>query len=56
MNGQVVGRWEIDDEGKQKKIVMSIYTKDAKKHLEKIKEIRGNLEEFVNDKLLPISN
>jgi len=56
LNGRVVGRWEIDDEGKQKKVVTSIYTKDAKKHLSNIEEVRANLEEFVNKRLLPISS
>ncbi|MGY5881270.1 MAG: winged helix DNA-binding domain-containing protein [Candidatus Thorarchaeota archaeon] len=56
LNGRVVGRWEIDDEGKQKKVVMSIYEKDAKKRLSKIEEVRANLEEFVNKRLLPISS
>ncbi|MHA1136576.1 MAG: winged helix DNA-binding domain-containing protein [Candidatus Thorarchaeota archaeon] len=55
LNGRVVGRWEIDDDGKQKKIVTSICVKGAKKNLEKIEEVRVNLEEFVNNKLLPIS-
>ena len=55
LNGRVVGRWELDDEGMQKKVVMSIYTKDAKKHLTEIEGVRVNLEEFVNSRLLPIS-
>jgi hypothetical protein len=55
LNGKVVGRWEIDDEGEQKKIVTSIYTKVTKTNLERIERIRMNLEEFVNIKLLPIS-
>lgn len=55
LNGKVVGRWEMDEEGKQKRIVTSIYSKVAKKNLEKIEDVRENLEEFVNTKLLPIS-
>jgi len=55
LNGRVVGRWEIDDDGKQKKVVMSIYAKDAKKHMTKIEQVRMNLEDFVNHRLLPIS-
>jgi hypothetical protein len=55
LNGTVVGRWEIDDEGKQKKIVTSLYRKIAKKHLKTIEEVRTNLENFVNTSLLPIS-
>lgn len=56
LNGKVVGRWEIDDEGKQKKVVMNVYTKDARQNLERIEETRLALEEFVNKKLLPISS
>ena len=55
VNGKVVGRWEIDDDGKQKKIVTSLYSKMAKKHLERIEEVRTSLEAFVNTSLLPIS-
>jgi hypothetical protein len=55
LDGKVVGRWEIDDAGKQKKIVISIYPKVAKKHLERIEEVRSNLENFINTSLLPIS-
>jgi hypothetical protein len=55
VNGKVVGRWEIDDTGEQKKIVTSIYVKSAKKCMNRIEEVRLSLEKFVNDKLLPIS-
>jgi biotin operon repressor len=55
LNGNVVGRWEIDDEENQKKIVTSIYKKATKKQLSKIEQVRSNLEEFVNRRLLPIS-
>lgn len=55
LNGRVVGRWELDDEGEQKKVVMSVYAKVAKKHLTEIEQVRMNLEEFVNNRLLPIS-
>ena len=55
VNGSVVGRWEIDDVGKQKKIVTSLYKKVAKKHLKSIEDVRTNLENFVNTSLKPIS-
>jgi hypothetical protein len=55
VNGGVIGRWEIDDEGKQKRVVTSLYSKPAKKHQERIEEVRVDLEEFVNSSLLPIS-
>jgi hypothetical protein len=54
-NGVVVGRWEIDDAGKEKKIVTSLYSRVAKKHIERIEEVRVQLEDFVNHILLPIS-
>lgn len=55
VNGVVIGRWELDDEGKQKKVVTSLYSKTTKKHLKRIEEVRENLENFVNSSLLPIS-
>ncbi len=56
MNGVVIGRWEIDDERKQKKIVTSLYSKVPKNHLERVEEVRTSLEDFVNSSLVPISS
>ena len=55
LNGRVVGRWELDDEGQQKKVVLSIYAKVAMKHLNEIEEVKTDLEDFVNNRLVPIS-
>jgi len=55
INGDVVGRWEIDDGEEQKKIVISIYRKATRNHQERIEQSRKNLENFVNDSLQPIS-
>jgi hypothetical protein len=55
VDGKVVGRWEIDDAEKQKKIVTSLYSKVAKKHLGQIEKVKSNLEAFINTSLLPIS-
>jgi len=55
INGDVVGRWEIDDGEEQKKIVISIYRKVTRNHQESIEQSRKNLENFVNDSLQPIS-
>jgi hypothetical protein len=55
LNGEVVGRWEIDDEEQQKKIVTSIYRKKARDHRESTERSRRQLEDFVNDSLQPIS-
>ena len=55
LNGTVVGRWEIDDEENQKKIVTSVYKKASKKQLSHIEQVRCELEEFVNKRLVPIS-
>ncbi|MFW9768076.1 MAG: winged helix DNA-binding domain-containing protein [Candidatus Thorarchaeota archaeon] len=55
LNGVVVGRWEIDDEGGQKRIVTDLYSKVTKRYLERIEEVRRNLEDFMNNSLLPIS-
>ncbi|TFG32391.1 winged helix DNA-binding domain-containing protein [Candidatus Thorarchaeota archaeon] len=55
LDGRVVGRWELDDDEKQKKVVTSIYAKDAMRHLNEIEDVRIDLEDFVNHRLLPIS-
>ena len=55
LNGTVVGRWEIDDEENQKKIVTSVYKKATKRQLSNIEQVRSDLEEFMNKRLLPIS-
>lgn len=55
LNGRVVGRWEIDDLGEQKRIVTSLYTPDARDHHEGVEQVRSELEDFVNQALLPIS-
>jgi hypothetical protein len=45
----------MDDSGEQKRIVASLYTQDARNHHESIEQIRSELEDFVNQALLPIS-
>jgi hypothetical protein len=55
LNDVVIGRWELDDVGNQMKVVTSLYSKIAKKHQERVEEVRVNLENFVNSRLLPIS-
>jgi hypothetical protein len=55
LNGKVVGRWEIDDDGEQKKIVTSLYSSHSKTIQAEIEQMRRNLEDFVNKSLLPIS-
>jgi hypothetical protein len=55
LDGEVVGRWEIDEESKQKKIVTSLYRKIAKDHQRDIEQAREQLEAFVNNTLQPIS-
>ena len=55
VNGCVVGRWEMDDEGKSKTVVTSLYSKVTKTQEKKIEEVRKELEYFLNSELLPIS-
>jgi hypothetical protein len=55
LNGKVVGRWEIDDEDREKRVVTSIYRREARDHQESIEQSRRQLEDFVNDSLQPIS-
>jgi hypothetical protein len=55
LNGQVIGRWELDDEGTSKKVVMSLYAKVSKSQENAIEEARGELEGFITSRLMPIS-
>jgi hypothetical protein len=55
LDGHVIGRWEIDDADEEKKIVRSLYSKTTKNHDEIVDEVQMQLEEFINDRLLPIS-
>jgi hypothetical protein len=55
LNGQVIGRWELDKSPEGMNVVTSIYKKTTKSVSEQVEEVRQNLENFVNDTLLPIS-
>ncbi|MHA2351519.1 MAG: winged helix DNA-binding domain-containing protein [Candidatus Thorarchaeota archaeon] len=55
LNGRVVGRWELDDEGSSKRVVTSLYSKATKPQEDKIELVRSQLEEFINSYLMPIS-
>ncbi len=55
LNGQVAGRWEMDDDGDQKRVVTSLYTKATKQQKTLVEQVRGQLEEFINSSLMPIS-
>jgi predicted transcriptional regulator len=56
MNGRVIGRWEMDDEGKSKRVVTSLYSKTTKPQKTEIERVRSKLEEFINSSLMPISD
>ncbi len=55
LNGQVVGRWELDDDEDLMKVVTSLYSKITKSQESKIEQVRMQLEEFINGSMLPIS-
>jgi hypothetical protein len=55
LNGCVIGRWEMDDEKKSKRVVMSLYSKVSKPQEKRIEEVRHELESFINSELMPIS-
>lgn len=55
LDGRVVGRWEVDDSDVGKEVVTSIYAKRATKESELIEEVRVQLEEFINSRLVPVS-
>ena len=56
LNGQVVGRWELDDEGSSKRVVPSLYSKITKSRQTMIKQMCSELEDFINSSLVPISS
>ena len=55
LDGRAVGRWEIDDRDDLKEVVISLYSKDANREAERIEEVRAELQEFINRRLIPIS-
>jgi len=56
LNGRVVGRWEIDDDGDLKRVVTSLYIKATRQQQSMVEQVRGRLEEFINSSLMPISS
>ncbi len=55
LNGQVVGRWELDDDEDLMKVVTSLYSKTTKSQESEIEKVRVQLEDFINGSMLPIS-
>ena len=55
LNGRVIGRWEMDDDKKLKRVVVSLYSKTSKSQKDMIEDIRNRLESFINTSLMPIS-
>ncbi len=55
LNGDVIGRWELDDDDSEKRVVTSIYKKVNKNQVRAIEDVRIDLEKFVNTRLVPIS-
>ncbi len=53
--GKIVGRWEIQEQKGTYTVISDIYRKMKKDVLESINEKRGELEEFINKRLAPIS-
>ena len=56
LNGQVIGRWELDDDGSSKRVVTSLYSKVTKSQQTMIKQVCSELEDFINSSLAPISS
>ena len=56
LNGQVIGRWELEDEGSSKSVVTSLYSKVTKSQQTMIKQVCSELENFINSSLVPISS
>ncbi|MFX0050897.1 MAG: winged helix DNA-binding domain-containing protein [Candidatus Hermodarchaeota archaeon] len=55
LNEKIIGRWELEKNKKEFKIIMSLY-QDVDSSLERsIMEKRDQLERFINERLVPIS-
>lgn len=58
LDSKIIGRWELDPLGKKAdgfKVVMNLYHKVSSAIEEIISNKRENLEDFINERLLPIS-
>jgi hypothetical protein len=55
VNGRIVGRWEFEDKKDNVKVAYKVLEKVSKKALSVIEEKRLQLEEFVRERLVPIS-
>ncbi|MHA3963830.1 MAG: winged helix DNA-binding domain-containing protein [Candidatus Thorarchaeota archaeon SMTZ1-45] len=56
LNGQVVGRWELDDDKENmKRVVFSLYSRVTNSQNDRIEHIRSQLEHFINSSMIPIS-
>jgi hypothetical protein len=55
LDGEVVGRWELEKNGKEYRISYRIFQKVHAKYDNMISERARELEDFVNTRLVPIS-
>jgi hypothetical protein len=56
LDGQIIGRWELDKVEKEIHVVLSLYTNVSKDIQDLVETERQKLEKFVNQRLLPISS
>ena len=54
-DGKIIGRWEMEEKSNELQIVRNIYRKVPRNIVEIINEKQDNLEEFINRRLVPIS-
>jgi hypothetical protein len=55
LNGKTIGRWEMEQEKKEFRVVYGIFGKVGKSEKDLIEEKKEALEEFINNRLAPIS-
>lgn len=55
LNGKVVGRWEMEQEKKEFRVVYGLFGKVTKSEKQLIAEKKEQLEAFINNRLVPIS-
>ncbi|MFW9854493.1 MAG: winged helix DNA-binding domain-containing protein [Candidatus Thorarchaeota archaeon] len=55
LNDTIIGRWELEGTNKKLRVVLSVFHEHSSDVISQIKEKKGELESFVNERLVPIS-
>ncbi|MFW9779425.1 MAG: winged helix DNA-binding domain-containing protein [Candidatus Heimdallarchaeota archaeon] len=55
LNNMIIGRWELEKTAKRSRVVLSVFHEHSSDVISQIKEKKRELESFVNERLMPIS-